>query len=194
LGEQVGVRCCCFFARLSDHFRGPAEQSAIALSRSKASARSNVSIPRLVRRIEGNRRLDGDFRRAWGRAGRATDVQTRPAGAPVRRADRHPGPAPRCGCRLVFAIPVWGVAPSAAGQMPIPADPKNDRKPGKRPVVFQGCSPCFLSVVWFRRKLSKSLMPLSNCPFGLNRPSLFFLENLPVFEKSGPKPGRVHRR
>jgi hypothetical protein len=69
--------------------------------------------------------------------------------------------------------------------MPIPADPKNDREPGKRPVVFQRCSPCFLSVVWFGRKLSKSLMPLSNCPFGLNRRSLFFLENLPVFEKSG---------
>jgi hypothetical protein len=128
------------------------------------------------------------------RGARQPTFQTRPpgaTGAPSRTAT--PGPAPRCGCRLFFAIPVWGVVRSAAGQMPILADPKNDRKPGKRPVVFQRCSPCFLSVVWFGRKLSKSLMPFNNCPVRAQSALPVFLGKSPCFRKKRP-PQNPQRR
>jgi len=68
----------------------------------------------------------------------------------------------------------------------VPADPKNDPKPGKNgnsgrplsPRVVSLFSLCYLLL----EKLSKSLIPLSDCPFVLNRLPVF-LENLPVSRK-----------
>ena len=42
-------------------------------------------------------------------------------------------------------------------------------------------TPCYLIL----KKLSKSLIPLTDCPICAQSPSLFFLENLPVFREKG---------
>src|SRR6202166_5278439 len=76
----------------------------------------------------------------------------------------------------------------------MPADPKNDPKPGKnrnsgRPLFPKKSSPCFLPVFslfslcyLLLEKLSKSLIPLSDCPFVLNRLPVF-LGKSPCFRK-----------
>src|ERR1700719_1797272 len=53
------------------------------------------------------------------------------------------------------------------------------------PPVSKESSPCFLSVILLLEKSSKSLIPLSDCPFVLSRLPVF-LGNLPV---SGKKTG-----
>jgi hypothetical protein len=87
------------------------------------------------------------------------------------------------------AVPIGSTPP-----MPMPADSKNDPKPGKKTGTAD--APCFQRVVslfslcyLLLEKSSKSLIPLSDCPFVLNRLPVF-LENLPV---SGKKQGQRNR-
>jgi hypothetical protein len=64
-------------------------------------------------------------------------------------------------------------------------DPKPEREQ-RTPPVSKESSPCFLSVILLLEKLSKSLIPLSDCPFVLNRLPVF-LGKSPCFrEKTGP--------
>jgi hypothetical protein len=85
------------------------------------------------------------------------------------------------------AVPIGSTPP-----MPMPADSKNDPKPGKKTGTAD--APCFQRVVslfslcyLLLEKSSKSLIPLSDCPFVLNRLPVF-LKNLPV---SGKKQGNM---
>jgi hypothetical protein len=95
-----------------------------------------------------------------------------------------------CGCdgeknSVTNAVPIGSTPP-----MPMPAGSKNDPKPGKNgaqrtPPVSTSRLPIF-SLLFLLEKSSKSLIPLGDCPFVLNRLPVF-LENLPVSgKKQGP--------
>jgi hypothetical protein len=109
-------------------------------------------------------------RRSAGRAVRS--ARGTGAGGSVSRAraiNRHE--LRRGANSVTSAVPIGSTPP-----MPMPADSKNDPKPGKkreqsgRPPVSKESSPCFLSVICFWRK---SLIPLSDWPFVLNCLAVF---------------------
>ena len=86
------------------------------------------------------------------------------------------------------------MSPDGKPALSAPPDSKKNPKPGKngnsgRPLFPK--SPSLFSLCYLLlEKLSKSLIPLRDCPLRASIASLFFLENLPVSgEKTASDPG-----
>src|SRR5260370_13999290 len=74
---------------------------------------------------------------------------------------------------VTSAVPIGSTPP-----MPMPADPKNDPKAGKKqgthaPPLFPRVSSLFSLCYLLLEKSSKCLIPLSDCPFVLKSPPCF---------------------
>jgi hypothetical protein len=116
--------------------------------------------------------------------------ETNPPALPAPRADRTARPAApdfffaNCGARQYGDQ--FFMSPDSKPALSAPPDPKKAEAGQERETTD---APCFQRVVslfslcyLLLEKLSKSLIPLSDCPFVLNRLPVF-LENLPVSRK-----------